>query len=153
MTETTPAPTPIKTRVERHEYRGFCSEGGVCRVRTYEAPGAVPVILVSDVPENENTSITNAAELLAAELVARLYPDRFDHPEPVVWIEHYPRAAGDDPQPIGRPSFDRATFTSWRPTVVYSGGVRRTRLGEPSWVRLSDEQVIALTGDPALLAE
>ena len=144
--------TPTKTRDERHHYRGFYDDGGVCRLRTYEAPGRAPVILVTDLPENTNTSVTNIAEYLSAELIARLYPARFDHPEPVVWIEHYPSDPDGRPS-FGRPSFDRATFASWRPAVVFSGGVQRPRLGEPTWRRLSDDELIALTGDPALLEE
>ena len=139
---TTPA-APTKTRDERHPYRGLYDDGGVCRVRTYEAPGAAPVILVTDLPENENTSVATIAAYLAAELIARHYPDRFDHPEPVVWIEHYPTDR----------DFDRATFATWRPMVAVVGGMPRARLGDPSWRRLSDDEVIALTGDPALLEE
>ena len=34
-----------------HEYFGYHTLGAVCRVRIYERPGAVPVIVVTELPE------------------------------------------------------------------------------------------------------
>ena len=61
-----------------HEYHGYHTPGAVCRVRIYERPGAVPVVIVSELAENKNTSITNMAEYLAAEIPAKYLPGVFE---------------------------------------------------------------------------
>ena len=49
--------------------------GGSCRVRIYlpdeedEAIGDAPVVICSDLPTNKGMSVTNAAELIAAEVI------------------------------------------------------------------------------------
>lgn len=102
----------------RYRYRGHWTDGGVCRVRAYEAPGATPVLLVTELPENENTSVTNMAEYLAAELIARHFPHRFEDAEPVIWVEHYPQG----------------------------GGVWRVRLGEPMWRPIARDAIAHIVG-------
>jgi hypothetical protein len=54
-----------------HHYRGYWSEGGVCRIRIYEERGRYPVVICSQLPENKNTSVTNMAEYIAAEVIER----------------------------------------------------------------------------------
>ncbi len=76
------------TRDERYRYRGYHTDGGVCRVRIYEAPGRPPVFLVTELPENRNTSITNLAEYVAAEVWERYLTA--GHDPPFIWVEHYP---------------------------------------------------------------
>lgn len=110
-------------------------------MRVYQAPDRTPVIVCTELPENTNTSITNAVEYLAAELIVRHFPVRFEHPEPCIWIKHYQ----------GRPNFDRVTFAAWSPRRVYERGVERVKLGEPSWSPLSIEEVVALVGDASLV--
>jgi hypothetical protein len=67
-----------------HHYRGYWSDGGKCRVRIYRENGQVPVVICSQLPDNDNTSVTNMAEYLATEIIR-------EHalPTPLVWIEHY----------------------------------------------------------------
>lgn len=72
-------------------YRGYHTPGGLCRARIYypesageDSPSAIAVL--SEIPENENTSITNLAETLFCELSL----DR-GLPEGTWFIEHYPR--------------------------------------------------------------
>jgi hypothetical protein len=75
----------------RYAYRGYHSEGGICRVRIFEQEGSVPVIIVSELTENTNTSITNMCEYLACEIIRAHFPQGFEEEEPVIWIEHYER--------------------------------------------------------------
>jgi hypothetical protein len=77
-----------KTADFRYAYRGYWDDGGFCRVRLFAAPARSPLIVVSQLEECRNTSITNMAEYLAAEIGAKHFPDRFEHPEPFTWIEH-----------------------------------------------------------------
>jgi hypothetical protein len=61
--------------------------GGKYRVRIWlpEDDQDAPVVICSELPANEGSSITYAAEQLAAEVICyhRL-------PTPIVWIEHHP---------------------------------------------------------------
>lgn len=58
-----------KTQDYVHHYRGYWSEGGRCRIRIYREEGQPPLVVCSQPPDNGNTSITNMAEYLAAEVV------------------------------------------------------------------------------------
>ena len=52
-----------------HEYRSYWADGGKCRVEIYREEGRVPVVVCSQLPNNRNTSVTNMAEYLAAEVI------------------------------------------------------------------------------------
>ncbi len=144
--------TIVKTRDEITPFRGYWSSVGVCRIRVFEGPDRPPVIVVTDLPENEGTSVTNIAEYLAAEVIARLFPHRFDEPEPVIWLEHYARGTGGPlrPRPAGMSDVDRVTFARWTPRPVVSQGVKRVTLGEPSWAPISVEELERLIGPHSL---
>ena len=85
------------------------------------------------------SSVTAMAAVLAAEIIARHFPRRFEKDEPVVWIEHLPDRHGDRG---GRPNLakdDRVSFATWTP--------RRVGLGTPTWRRLQRHEVAALIDD------
>jgi hypothetical protein len=52
-----------------HRYRGYWSDGGSCRIRIYHDDACAPVVICSQLPYNDNTSVTNMAEYLAAEVI------------------------------------------------------------------------------------
>ena len=65
--EPRPSESPLQlTHDYRYPYRGYHTDGGVCRVRIFvgegKEAGQVPVVIVSELPENTNTSVTNMAE-------------------------------------------------------------------------------------------
>ena len=60
-----------KTHDYVHHYRDYWSEGGKCRIRIYREDGQAPVVICSQLPDNDNTSITNMAEYLAAEVIRK----------------------------------------------------------------------------------
>jgi hypothetical protein len=65
---------------------------GLCRVRIYlpEDEGDAPVVICSELPSNEGSSVTYSAHQLAAEVI------RYHKlGVPPVWIEHYPKEATD----------------------------------------------------------
>jgi hypothetical protein len=101
-----------------HHYKGYWSDGGRCRIRIYREEGRAPVVICSQPPDNPNTSITNMAEYLAAEVI-----EGHRLPAPLKWIEHYPEHEGE----IGEYSLVR--FSSWDLVDVFLGGVWRYRLG------------------------
>jgi hypothetical protein len=58
-----------KTHDYIHYYRGYWSDGGRCRIQIYQENKRAPVVICSQLPDNENTSVTNMAEHLAAEVI------------------------------------------------------------------------------------
>jgi hypothetical protein len=73
-----------KTHDYIHSYRGYWSEGDKCRIRIYQDDWHAPVIVCSQLPDNDNTSITNMAEYLVASAI-----EEHALSTPLTWIEHY----------------------------------------------------------------
>ena len=121
-----------------HHYRGYWSDGGKCRIRIYREEGRASVVICSQLPDNDNTSVTNMAEYLAAGVIK-------EHGllAPIVWVEHYPEHEGA----IGECSLVR--FSSWELKEVCLGGVRRYRVGSPRWSPLRPEEVGVTSAPPA----
>ena len=112
----------MKTHDYIHHYRGYWSEGGKCRIRIYQEEGQNPVVICSQLPENKNTSVTNMAEYIAAEVI-----EEHELPTPLTWIEHYPEHRD-------RPGeYSLVTFSCWEHREVCLGGVWRCRIGSPQW--------------------
>jgi hypothetical protein len=115
--------------------------GGRCRVRIYlpEEEGDAPVVICSELPNNAGTSVTYAAEQLAAEVI---HSDRL--PTPLVWVEHWPKESTDD----GEETFELVVFSSYKveERAPYLGQTR-ARGGEATWKRLDRATVEVLVGE------
>jgi hypothetical protein len=85
-----------KTHDYIHHYRGYWSDGGRCRIRIYREDGHAPVVICSQLQDNENTSGTNMAEYLAAEVIKERSLST-----PLTWVEHYPERRGALPGSAG----------------------------------------------------
>lgn len=148
---------PLILDVE-HDYYGHWTDGARCRVRVYSTPER-PVILLTELPANENTSITNLIEQVCAEVIRDYLAPRglFDpsayghvagtgkhHP---IFIEHYPhdgrlRTADHD--------FSRVDFSSYSASLKVWGNRERWRLpSPPRWSPLSYTDVSSLIGESA----
>jgi hypothetical protein len=138
-----------KTLDVRHDFRGLWTDGGICRVRVYEAWGQPPVVVITELDENTNSSITNMIEHVAYEVIRAYLPHRLEADPPAVILEHYPPLGGRRRRTPGKGDVDRVTFATWRPVVEWLGGVRRVRFGEPSWARVDDEALARLIGEDA----
>jgi hypothetical protein len=125
-----------KTHDYIHHYRGYWSDGGKCRIRIYQEDGHAPVVICSQLQDNENTSVTNMAEYLAAEVVV----EECSLPTPLTWIEHYPEHEGE----IGE--YSLVTFSDWASQEVHIGAVWRHRIGSPAWSPLRPEEAQAVLG-------
>jgi hypothetical protein len=125
-----------KTHGYIHHYRGYWSDGGRCRIRIYREDGHAPVVICAQLQDNPNTSVTNMAEYLVAEVI-----EEHSLPTHLTWIEHYPEHEGE----IGEYSLVR--FSSWELTEVCLGGVWRCRIGSPRWSPLRPEEVEFLVRD------
>lgn len=124
-----------------HQFRGYHDAGGVCRIEVYTAEGLPPLIVATELPENENTSITNAAEYVAAEVMERYLTAEMmaGHDPPFVWVEHYPRVEADRRAGL-RETWDLVTFAHYRREQTMKNAPRpgfRYTLGEADWQHLS----------------
>lgn len=117
-----------------HHYRGYWSDGGRCRIRIYRDNGQTPVVICSQLPENDNTSVTNMAEYLAAEVIRE-----YELPTPLLWIEHYPEHEGEIEE------YSLVGFSSWELEEILLGGVWRIRVGRPGWSHLDSKEVENMT--------
>ena len=113
-------------------------KGGRCRIRIYlpEEEQDAPVVIWSELPGNEGSSVTYSAHQIAAEVI-RYYRLRV----PPVWIEHYPKEATD----AHTETFELVVFSSYevRERAPYLGETKLT-IGEPTWKSLDRESVVAL---------
>jgi hypothetical protein len=140
-----PAGMP-KTADYLHRFRGtFDREPhGVCWVRVFEEAGQTPVIVMSELPQNRSTSVTNLAEYLAPGLIRRHFPHRFEELPPAIFLEHYV----EERTPKGRlghkATWDRLSFHSWAPRRVWLSGQERIAFGDPHWEHLPEREVEAL---------
>jgi hypothetical protein len=122
-----------KTHDYIHHYRGYWSDGGKCRIRIYHEVDCAPMVICSQLPDNHNTSVTNMAEYLAAEVV-----EEDSLPTPLTWVEHYPEHEGE----VGE--YSLVKFSNWESQGVRLGGVCRRRVGVPRWSSLRTNEVEAL---------
>jgi hypothetical protein len=115
-------------------------KAGRYRIRIYLPEGEqdAPVVLFSELPNNGGTSVTYAAEHLAAEVIRshRL-------PTPLVWIEHWPKEATDGEEE----TFELVVFSSYEVTerAPYLGETRAW-IGEAEWKPLDRASVEVLVG-------
>jgi hypothetical protein len=97
-----------------------------------------PVVICSELPNNGGTSVTYAAEQLAAEVIQshRL-------PTPLVWIELWPKQAMDG----GEETFELVVFSSYKVTerAPYLGETRAW-VGDATWKTLDRTAVELLVG-------
>ena len=129
--------------------RAVLLRGDVTRERVLRDAGvekASSVIVMAEHPRNESTSVTNMAELLAAELIQQHFPQRFDYDPPAILLEHYPRELHTSGRTPMQPTWDRLSFHSWAPRRVWLGGQERLAFGEPHWTRVAEDDVAALIG-------
>ena len=113
---------------------------GRCRVRVYlsEDKRDAPVVICSELPNNDGSSITYSAHQIAAEVIS--YNEFL---LPPVWIEHYPKEATDGHSE----TFELVVFSSYeiKEWAPYLGETRLT-IGEPTWKTLDREIVEILVG-------
>src|SRR5689334_9642 len=98
-----------KTADYLHRFRRMWDRerDAVCWVRVFEEPGQTPVIVMSEHPNNPSTSVTTMAELLAAELIQRHFPQRFHHEPPGILLGHYPPEYSAQGRVARKASWDR----------------------------------------------
>ncbi|HEX5481678.1 MAG TPA: hypothetical protein VFZ08_03530 [Terriglobia bacterium] len=121
-----------------HHYRGWNAGSGQCGLEIFEPRDGVPVIVLTELPWNTNTSVTNMIEILAAEVALEYLPDRRRSRPAFRVIEHlYEWLTGED-------LFELITFAL--PWPALKKNLDRATLGAPRWRRLKRQEV--LIGEP-----
>lgn len=77
-----------KTHDYVHNYSGYWSNGGRCRIGFYREDGRAPLMICSQPPDNSNTSVTNMIEYLVTEVLEDLRLTT-----PPVWVNTSRRTA------------------------------------------------------------
>jgi hypothetical protein len=128
-------------------FRGPTGGRSACRVRLYlpgasepgETLGDAPVVIVSELPDNPGTSVTNAIEQIAAEVMDA---HRFAMGRAPLFVEHYPpRATGGRDE-----TFDLVVFAHYEVREVMRGGIWHKEIGSPTWSHLGRREVEVLVG-------
>jgi hypothetical protein len=95
-----------------------------------------PIMMCSELPNNPGGSITNSAEVIAAEVTRAN-----ELPTPLVWVEHWPKES------VGgrEETFELMVFPSYEveERAPYLGETR-SRLGTATWKRLDRATVEVL---------
>jgi hypothetical protein len=115
---------------------------GRCRVRVFlpeDERDALAVVVCTEFPDNPGQSVTNAAERIAAEVIAN-----FRLPVPVVWIEHYEDGARGTEEDAH--TFDLVIFSHYEPRKVLSANGWNKKIGLPTWKALDRASVEVLVG-------
>ncbi len=131
------------------DYKGFFGHLARCYIRIWTGRGQLPVVLATELPDNPGTSITNAAELVAAQVWQQLLPDVPEAREGFDWIERYPARPGRH-APLHR-AMDGETLD----LVTFALGEKRDgvqqlamdRSAHP-WQRISRADVERMIGGP-----
>lgn len=102
-----------------------------------------PVVLMSEPGQgiDSGPSVTNAVEVIAAEVVTRFALPTSE----TVFVEHYERAEQELRAGIPE-TFDLVTFSSTDPESVMRSGRWLLELGTPSWRHTNQAGVEALIG-------
>jgi hypothetical protein len=72
-------------------YQGLNDMDGVCHMRVYEQPGALPIVVAGALDDNPGTSVTNAIEMVAVAVQRDVLSDGREFR----LIEYHPGTPGD----------------------------------------------------------
>src|SRR4051794_37814330 len=93
-----------------YPFEGYFGCPSLCRLRIYADPHPPTVVVATECPDNPGTSVTDAAERLAARVVRQFGLD----PDCLLWIEHHPDRAHYGGRPQFPERFDRVEFRRGR---------------------------------------
>jgi hypothetical protein len=138
-----------------HHFRGTwdLDPNAVCWLRIFTDDGKIPVVILSELPANVSTSITNMAEYLVPEVIRHYLPERFEEIPPAIVIEHHVEERTSTGG-LGRKAiWERLLFGSWTPRMTQLSGTTRLTFGAPDWEHLTEVEVIDLIGAEEVTAQ
>jgi|HubBroStandDraft_4_1064222.scaffolds.fasta_scaffold228052_2 hypothetical protein len=112
-----------------YEYEGLWTPGGSCGLQIFHDEISVPTVVISELPWNRNTSVTNLIGCIAAEVLTLYLPAQIGETPPFHCVEHYPRERGSNL----RETFDLVSFELNVPTRRWHGAKSRITLGTATW--------------------
>ena len=123
-----------------HPYRGVIGVRSRCRIRLYlpQDDRDAAVVICSELPDNPGTSVVDAAEQIAAEII-----QHFRLPSPPVWIEHRPQ---EEPAGGQEEAFDLVIFDDHEVKAIPRGANMPQESGQPTRTRLDRASVESLVG-------
>jgi len=134
---------PIRKIVDEiHTFTGLWTPGGVCRIRAYDQDP--PIIIATELPENQSTPIHLMSPYLYPEVVRTLFPYHFSEAVPIGWIDH--ELPGKD---TPRHGYELVVFDSYQPRVTRDTHPPRVRVGNSNHSTLTKRFVTqVLEHDP-----
>jgi hypothetical protein len=142
----------------QHNYWGHWQSGAVCRIRIYEGTAAadhLPVVIVTELPYNHNTSTTNRIQYIAADVLMRYLARQDGLSLPFQLLNHYPDDCPEWRHRIGRHDsigverWTLVSFSRWTPVRATEFGPREVwRLPGTGFQRIDQRQVEAMIGQP-----
>jgi hypothetical protein len=146
-----PGPLAHRNSIKAFPYKGYFGHHAECGLDVF-AYDKNYVFIVTELPENPGTSVTNRAEMVAETLEAKFgilghpfYEGNYKSGEVrYTYIEHYPRSKyrGDWDENFSIVTFKRDT----RQSTVH--GSNPQYYAEPNWTPVEREQVERLIGQP-----
>lgn len=115
--------------MHKHQYKGYGGCDSVCGVDVIHTDTGETLVVLTELPENPGTSVTNMVEEIANQLVADQLASL--RTRGLRWVERYPAQRGR------AETLDEVTFT-----------LREGRFTEPRWRRLSQPSLNALLISP-----
>ena len=112
-----------------YHYTGYHGSRAHCWLRVFKDPDRPAVVIATEAADNLGTSITHAAETLAADVCRRHEID----PGSLLWVEHYE---------ANRVRPEKFSLVEFRDDV----GCRPGGLGRPAWSPTTRDRVEALIG-------
>ncbi len=125
-----------------YEYHGLWTPGASCGLQIFSSPIEVPTVVLSELPCNRNTSVTNLVECVAAEVLQKHLAGRIGKNPPFHCVEHYPTEDGSKL----KETFDLVTFELNTPVSCWIGGRSRISLGEPEWKPMERSELERMIG-------
>ena len=103
------------------------------------------VVVCTEAPDNEGTSVTNCAEVIASKVCL----EYGINPDELIWIEHYIHPFEDSGLP--QETFDRCEFQRVQGDAGKStwGRITHSIFESPQWKHLDRAETLALAGTPA----
>lgn len=130
----------MRRRQKIHRYRGAATNGSQCGPEIFDPPDSVPVMVLTQLPWNMNTSVPMRIENLAAEVALEYLPEHERSRTPFRCIQHLYSWLG------GEELFEQVTSRWVWPREDKNWD--RPSLGQQRWQRLSHQELEALIGEP-----
>lgn len=103
---------------------------GVFRIRVYEKPGAVPLVVASPLSSQPDQAVVTVTPYLSADILGRHFTCRLWEEEPMRWIEEEVKVHRKRGREVTEREYWQVTFRSFTPRAVTVQGERMLQLDE-----------------------